>query len=434
MQIIEVVAFGGPEVLRPREVAEPEPGPGQALVAVEVADVLTLDAALRRGDGRGWFDLAPPYVPGGGIAGRVVAVGADSDAGWVGRRVVASLGQSGAAAELAVAPVDALVEVPDGLSSADAAALVRDGLTAAGLLEAAAVRAGERVLVTAAAGAMGVLLVQQLLAAGAVVVGAVRGRAKRSVVGGSGAHVVDYDDPGWTDAAAELAGGPFDVVLEGAGGEVGRAAFAVTADGGRFSAHGAPSGDFAPIGDGEAAARGIALRGIRDLWFAPDDVRRLTAGALERAAAGAIRPAIVRALPLARAADAHRAIDERRTAGKTVLVVDRPAGLRASVAVAAEVLSWEGTDATWGVRGEHSLRVGGKELGHLHGDRVAHFGFPRDVGAALRAEGRVGPHPVNPHSTGLAARAIRTEEDVRDVIALMRLNFDRVTRAPAAAR
>jgi NADPH2:quinone reductase len=432
MQTIQVMRFGGPDVLEAHHGGEPVAGAGQALVAVEVADVLTLDAALRAGDGSGFFDLRPPYVPGGGVAGRVLTTGDAQDMDWIGRRVVARLGQQGACAERAVAPVETLVEIPENLSSVDAAALVHDGLTARGLLEAAAVRPGERVLVTAAAGAMGLLLVQDLLRLGATVVGAIRGAAKREVVQDLGAVAVDYDDDAWPGAAVEAAGGRFDVVLDGVGGPVGRAAFAIVADGGRFSAHGAPSGDFAPVAEEEATARGVVLRGIRDVWFRPDDARRLTAGALADAAAGRLRAAVVRPLPLRRAADAHRVIDERRTAGKTVLVVERPDALRPSVAIAAEVLSWDGTDAGWGPRGEHALWLGPSELGHLHGDRVAHFGFPRDVGAALRAAGRVGPHPVNRHSPKLAARDLTGPRDVDDVIALLRLNYDR-ERAMAAA-
>jgi hypothetical protein len=91
-----------------------------------------------------------------------------------------------------------------------------------------------------------------------------------------------------------------------------------------------------------------------------------------------------------------------------------------------EVTAWPGVEAAPGERGEFSFKVAGHELGHLHGDRAAHFGFPRDVGAELREQGRVGPHPVNPHSTKLAARRIESDEDVRDVIELMRLNYDRV--------
>ncbi|MEA2303499.1 MAG: hypothetical protein QOH43_779 [Solirubrobacteraceae bacterium] len=94
--------------------------------------------------------------------------------------------------------------------------------------------------------------------------------------------------------------------------------------------------------------------------------------------------------------------------------------------ITEEVGSWPGVEAGPGSRGEFAFSVGGREIGHLHGDRVAHFGFPRDVGAELREQGRVGPHPVNRHSTRMAARSIATEADVDDVIALMRLNYDRV--------
>ena len=85
-----------------------------------------------------------------------------------------------------------------------------------------------------------------------------------------------------------------------------------------------------------------------------------------------------------------------------------------------------GVEAGTGSRGEFGFRVGGHEIGHLHGDRTAHFGFPREIGAELREQGRVGPHPVNRHSTKMAARQIESEADIEDVIALMRLNYDRV--------
>jgi hypothetical protein len=100
--------------------------------------------------------------------------------------------------------------------------------------------------------------------------------------------------------------------------------------------------------------------------------------------------------------------------------------MTASQQITDEVTTWPGVEARPGSRGEFAFTVGGAEIGHLHGDYAAHFGFPRDVGAELRAEGRVGPHPVNPHSSKMAARRIEDEDDVRDVIALMRLNYDRV--------
>jgi Family of unknown function (DUF5519) len=101
-------------------------------------------------------------------------------------------------------------------------------------------------------------------------------------------------------------------------------------------------------------------------------------------------------------------------------------GQRPSERITEEVTSWPGVESGVGERGEFGFRFRGREIGHLHGDHAAHFGFPRDVGAELREQGRVGPHPVNPHSTKMAARRIADDDDVRDVIALMRLNYDRV--------
>lgn len=91
-----------------------------------------------------------------------------------------------------------------------------------------------------------------------------------------------------------------------------------------------------------------------------------------------------------------------------------------------EVTSWQGVEAGPGRRGEFAFKVGRREIGHLHGDTVAHFGFPREIGTELREKGRVGPHPVKPNSSKLAARRIRDESDIRDVIELMRLNYDRI--------
>ena len=98
-----------------------------------------------------------------------------------------------------------------------------------------------------------------------------------------------------------------------------------------------------------------------------------------------------------------------------------------SARITATVTAWPGVEAGLGERGEFAFRVGRREIGHLHGDRVAHFGFPHDVGARLRAEGRVGPHPVAPHKPAWAARELAGDADVDDVIALLRLNYDRVT-------
>ena len=99
---------------------------------------------------------------------------------------------------------------------------------------------------------------------------------------------------------------------------------------------------------------------------------------------------------------------------------------RASEQITEEVSSWPGVVAGPGRRGEFAYKVGGREIGHLHGDQVAHFGFPKNVWRRLFDQGRIDFHPVFPDKPGFGARRIETEEDIRDVIALMRLNFERV--------
>jgi hypothetical protein len=91
-----------------------------------------------------------------------------------------------------------------------------------------------------------------------------------------------------------------------------------------------------------------------------------------------------------------------------------------------EVLSWPGVRAGAGRRGEFAFTVGKRQIGHLHGDHAAHFSFPKDVWRDLFEQGRVVYHPVFPNKAGPAARRITDETDVRDVVQLLRLNYDRV--------
>ena len=104
--------------------------------------------------------------------------------------------------------------------------------------------------------------------------------------------------------------------------------------------------------------------------------------------------------------------------------------------ITEEVTAWPGVEAVTGKRGEWSFRVGRREIGHLHGDHAAHFMFPAKVGAELKAEGRVVDHPVFPGKPGPAAHRIDSEEDLRDVIDLLRENYERIVEregAPEAA-
>ncbi|MFL5962167.1 MAG: luciferase family protein [Gaiellaceae bacterium] len=104
-------------------------------------------------------------------------------------------------------------------------------------------------------------------------------------------------------------------------------------------------------------------------------------------------------------------------------------GQTASEQITEEVTSWPGVTAGPGRRGEFAFKVDGREIGHLHGDHAAHFGFPKDVWTELFEQGRIAEHPVFPGKIGPAARRIAGQADVDDVIALLRLNYDRlVTR------
>src|SRR5581483_174559 len=99
----------------------------------------------------------------------------------------------------------------------------------------------------------------------------------------------------------------------------------------------------------------------------------------------------------------------------------------ASEQITEAVTSWPGVESGYGKRGEFAFTVGPREIGHLHGDHAAHFAFTPELGAELREQGRIVDHPVFPGKPKYGARRIENEEDLQDVIALMRLNYDRIT-------
>ena len=325
MRVVQVEVFGGPEVLRPATVPDPEPGPGEAVIAVAAADVMFLDTLLRSGWGEDFFPVRPPYVPGSGVGGRVAGVGPGVDGSWVGRRVVADTKQDvrgseipvGGYADRAVVPESELIPVPAALDDQQAVALLHDGPTLQSLLDAVAAGSGDRVLVCAAAGGAGVLLVQELSRRGVEVVAAARGEAKTSLVRSLGAaEVVDYGEDGWTDRV-----GPVDAVLDGAGAALGRDAFALVAEGGRFVSYGTAGGEFASPDPDEARRRGVTVVGLTDLPRLDRARRRaLVEQTLGEAAEGRYRPVIGQTFALERAADAHAAIAARATVGKTLLL------------------------------------------------------------------------------------------------------------------
>ena len=100
--------------------------------------------------------------------------------------------------------------------------------------------------------------------------------------------------------------------------------------------------------------------------------------------------------------------------------------MTASEQITDAVTAWPGVEAGYGSRGEYGFTVGRKEIGHLHGDHALHIGFPKAVWNELKEQGRIDYHPVFPGKPGFGARRIESEADVRDVIAMLRLNYDRI--------
>ncbi|MFI0975750.1 zinc-binding dehydrogenase [Streptomyces sp. NPDC021093] len=334
MHAIRLHAFGPAANLTYEEVPDPTPGPGQVRIEVEASGVHFIETTLRRGNGIGPHDPPPlPHSPGAEAAGIVAEVGPGVDAEWLGRRVVAELAADGGYAEQAIAAADDLHPVPDHLDAATAVAMITTGATTQGLLHAARLTASDVVLVMSAAGGVGSLLVQEARRAGATVVGVAGGPAKVRHVRELGADVaVDYRDTDWPDqvhrALRALAAAPHGgthgdivtVVLDGVGGTAGRAALELLGPGGRFLLHGWASGTPTALTTEDLVARGLtAIWALGPAMLPPGGHRELQSRALHRAATAGLTPLLSR-FPLAKAADAHAALESRGAMGKVVLL------------------------------------------------------------------------------------------------------------------
>ncbi|MEU4926327.1 zinc-binding dehydrogenase [Streptomyces yokosukanensis] len=324
MHAVRLHAFGPAENLTYERTEDPVPGPGQVRIAIAAAGVHLLDTALRAGH-RGPLPERPalPTVPGREVAGVVDALGDGVDELWRGRRVVAHLGAGpGGYAELAVTDVDRLHEIPRNLDFAEAVAMIGTGRTALGIVQFAEPGPQDVVLVPAAAGGVGTLLVQYAKNAGATVIGLAGGDAKTARVRAGGADLaLDYTDTAWpAKVRAHLAAqakGPVTIVYDGVGGEAARQAVALLGPGGRHLVFGWSAQG---VGEGE----GYVVEGVSQSVLGPQMLRRagglhaLELRALAEAAHGRLRPAVTR-FPLVRAAAAHRALENRGTVGKVVL-------------------------------------------------------------------------------------------------------------------
>lgn len=313
---------GGPEVLVPREVPDPEPGPDRVRIRVEAAGVHLVDTTLRAGGDRGPFPApALPTVPGREVAGVVDAIGPGVDPGLLGARVSSHLGPggSGGYAAVAVAAAGDLHRLPAGVDAAAAVAVLGTGRMTEGLLELARPRAGETALVTSAAGGIGTLLVQALAADGVTVLAAA-GSGRLNGPLPDGVVPLAYDRPGWTGAARGRTGGRgVDLVFDGVGGDAGRGAFELLAPGGRVLLHGWSAGTPTPFRADELWERALTVTVALGPPVLALGLRRLEERALARLADGRWSPVVSR-YRLADAARAHADLEARRTRGKVVLV------------------------------------------------------------------------------------------------------------------
>jgi len=305
-------------VLTLGDAPDPVAGAGQVVVAVEFVNITFVETQFRSGM-PGPFSATPlPVIPGNGVGGRVRSVGPEVSPALVGMRVVTATGGAGGYAERVAVPAGGLIAVPNEVAMDDAVALLADGRTAMLLVRNAELHAGDRVLVEAAAGGLGSLLVQLAHAAGTTVVAAAGGTRKLELARDLGADfTVDYNTPDWIEQV-RAAVDAIDVVFDGVGGAIGTAAFELVANGGRMSTYGMASGTFTSIPEADATAHGVTI--LRGAPITPELSRELTAAALAEAAAGRLRPVIGQRFPLAEAAAAHAAIEARATTGKTLLV------------------------------------------------------------------------------------------------------------------
>ena len=322
MKAIRVHSLGGPEVLTWEDVPDPQPGEGQALVRVEAAGLNYIDVYFRTGL---YKSPSMPFIPGQEAAGTVAAVGPGVTEVAVGDRV-AFTAVPGTYAELALAPAARLVKIPEGVASRQAAAAMLQGITAHYLAVSTwPLKSGDVCLVHAAAGGAGQLLCQIAKLRGARVFGTVSTEEKARIARAAGAdEVILYSQVDFSTEAKRLNGGKgVDVIYDG----VGRTTFDKGLDTlrprGMMVLYGQASGPVPPFDPSILNPKGslYLTRPSMGHYIATREELAWRAGeVLGWIAEGKLRLSIDRELPLERAADAHRALEGRETAGKVLLI------------------------------------------------------------------------------------------------------------------
>ncbi|MGH3380444.1 MAG: zinc-binding dehydrogenase [Actinoallomurus sp.] len=324
MYAVRLHEFGPAENLQYEQIASPVPAEGQVRIDVRASGIHFIETTLRAGRGVGPHAApALPVVLGGEVAGVVSALGPDVDESRLGRRVVSKLESFGGYAEQAVTAVEALHDIPDQMAADTAVAMITTGSTALGILDSADAKPGDIALVTSAAGGIGALLIQALRHQGVTTIGVAGGPEKVQQATSSGADIaVDYRDRQWPDAVRDALGGrELNIVFDGVGGTAGRQAFDLLGPGGRFLLHGWSSGAATRITTEDIIEHaGTVTWAIGpQMLHRAGTIHELQSRAIRAAADHVLEPLITR-YPLDRAADAHADLENRRTAGKVVLI------------------------------------------------------------------------------------------------------------------
>jgi NADPH2:quinone reductase len=320
MKAIRVSSFGGPEVLRFEEVPTPRPGPGQARVKVEAAGLNYIDVYHRTG----LYPNALPLIPGLEGAGLVQEVGPDVASVRAGDRV-AWTSVPGSYGEELVAPVDKLVALPAGLDTRTAAALMLQGMTAHYLTESTfPLQPGHTCLVHAAAGGVGLLLVQLARKRGARVFGTVSTDEKAALAREAGAHeVILYTREDFLAAVKRLTGGAgVNVVYDSVGQTTFEKSLECLAPRGMLALFGQSSGVVPPFSASLLAKASLFLTRPTLFHYVADrqSLEARASAVMGWAASGELKVRIGRTFPLAEAAEAHKALEGRETTGKVLLL------------------------------------------------------------------------------------------------------------------
>ncbi|NUO37048.1 MAG: quinone oxidoreductase [Gemmatimonadaceae bacterium] len=320
MHAIRVHEHGGPEVLTLETVDDPSPGPGEAVVRMESIGVNFIDCYFRKGQ----YKTALPFTPGSEGAGTVAAVGDGVVDVAVGDRV-ASQNFVGAYAELARARADRLVPLPDGLSARDGAAAMLQGMTAHYLAASThTLQAGDCCLVHAAAGGVGLLLCQIARRHGAFVIGTVSTDEKAALAREAGANeTILYTRQDFVAEVKRITGGAgVQVVYDSVGATTFLKGLDCLAPRGLMALFGQSSGPVSPLDPQLLNQKGslfLTRPTLAHYVATPADLRWRAGEVLGWVRDGSLRLRIDRDLPLANAADAHRALEARETTGKVLL-------------------------------------------------------------------------------------------------------------------